>query len=64
MVGIYKGDKIENIGSFVIFLQSPAGWLCVIFVVFMTFFIPTIEEKIEKEKEKRYQLITKEVTKV
>ena len=64
MVGIYRGDKVENIGSFVIFLQSPAGWLCVIFVVFMTFFIPTLEEKIEKEKEKRYQLITKELTKV
>ena len=57
MVGIYRGDKIENIGSFVVFLQSPAGWLCVIFVVFMTFFVPFVDNLIDIEKDKRYKLL-------
>ena len=58
MVGIYTGDKVEHIGSFVVFLQSPPGWLCVIFVVFMIFFVPFVEKLIQIEKDKRYRLIT------
>ena len=62
MVGIYTGDKVENVGSFVVFLQSPAGWLCIIFVIFMTFFIPLVDDKIQEEKDKRYRLITGDFT--
>ena len=28
MQGIYEGDRIPYVGSFLLFLQSPAGWLC------------------------------------
>ena len=60
LVGIYRGEKVENIGSFVIFLQSPAGWLCIVFVIFMTFFIPFVDEKLKDEEEKRYKLIVRD----
>ena len=59
LVGIYRGEKVENVGSFVIFLQSPAGWLCIVFVIFMTFFIPFVEEKLKDEEDKRYKLIVR-----
>ena len=58
MMGIYTGDKIPNVGSFVCFLQSPSGWMCVIFVVFMTFFIPAVEDKIQRDEDERYKLIS------
>ena len=60
MRGIYKGDRIQFVGSFIVFLQSPSGWLCIIFIVFMTFFVPYVDKKIQIEKDKRYKLITGE----
>lgn len=62
MVGVYNGDKVENVGSFILFLQSPAGWVCVIFIIVMSFVIPYIENKIEEEKELRYRIIAMETT--
>ncbi len=50
---IYKGERIPFVGSFVSFLQSPAGWLCLILVVFSTFGMPLLERKLEKEKKLR-----------
>lgn len=46
---IYKGKRIPFIGSFVSFLQSPAGWLCLLLVVFATFGMPVLEKKLERE---------------
>ena len=48
MQGIYNGVRIPFVGSFVIFLQSPAGWLCVILVLFSMIAIPLFEKKIKK----------------
>ncbi len=53
MQGIYKGDRVPFIGSFVLFLQSPAGWLCVLLVIFSMIATPIMEKKIKEATGKR-----------
>ncbi len=53
MQGIYKGVRIPFIGSFVLFLQSPAGWLCVLLVIFAMVATPITEKKLKEATEKR-----------
>ena len=53
MQGIYKGTRIRFVGSFVLFLQSPAGWLCVLLVVFSMIATIFVEKKIKEETDKR-----------
>ncbi len=50
MRGIYRGERIPYIGTFVSFIQSPAGYLCMLIVIFATFAVPFAEKKIEKKK--------------
>ena len=47
MQGIYTGDKIPYVGSVVLFLQSPAGWLCILLVLYAMIATPIIDMKIE-----------------
>jgi hypothetical protein len=44
MKGIYRGDRIPFIGSFVVFMQSTAGVLCVMLVVFAAIVMPFLEK--------------------
>ena len=53
MKAIYRGDKIPFVGSFVLFMQSPAGWLCSILVVLAMIVTPAIEHKFKTAKEER-----------
>lgn len=53
MKGIYKGKRIPYVGSFISFMQSPAGWLCILLIVIAFVATPIMEKKIEKEREKR-----------
>jgi len=53
MQGIYKGNRIPFIGSFVLFLQSPSGWLCVLLVIFSMIVTPIVEKKIKAATGKR-----------
>ena len=57
MKAIYKGEKIPFVGSFVLFMQSPAGWLCMLLVVFAMVATPLLERKFGKEKALRLQAI-------
>ena len=57
MVGIYEGDRIPFIGSFVMFLQSYAGFLCVVLIIFAMIAIPIVEKLIEREKLLRLRLL-------
>ncbi|MBR2339167.1 MAG: hypothetical protein IKA63_06840 [Clostridia bacterium] len=57
MRGIYRGERIPFVGSFILFMQSPAGWLCVLLIAFATFATPMAEKKLRAEKEKRLPLI-------
>ncbi len=55
--GIYRGDKIPAVGSFMFFLQSPAGWLCFALVVFATACMPFLNKKLINEKLLRLKAI-------
>lgn len=48
MRGVYNGKKIAFVGSAVLFLQSPAGWMCIIMCVFVAIALPFVDKKIEK----------------
>ena len=53
----YTGEKINFVGSFVLFLQSPAGWLCVALTIFTIFATPLVEGKLKKERKNRHEKI-------
>ncbi len=50
MKGIYRGERIPFIGSFVMFMRSPAGYLCILLVLFVLIALPIAEKKILKAK--------------
>lgn len=49
MQGIYKGERVAFVGSFILFMQSPAGWLCIILILFAIIVTPVLERKLENE---------------
>ena len=53
MKAIYTGDRIPFVGSFILFMQSPIGWLCILFALVAIIVTPIIETRIEKGKERR-----------
>lgn len=62
MRAIYRGNKIPFIGSFVMFMQSPAGWLCIFLIVTAIIATPILERKLQKEKDARLALYQQEVS--
>lgn len=57
MRGIYSGKRLPFIGSFVMFMQSPAGWICILLVLFAIVATPIVEKKIEQAKQARIALL-------
>jgi hypothetical protein len=57
MKGIYRGERIPMVGSFIVFMQSPAGILCMLLVIFGFIIMPIIEKKIERERNIRLMAI-------
>ena len=57
MKGIYKNERIPFIGSFVMFMQSPAGYLCMIFVAFSIIAVPICERKLKNAYIKRLSIM-------
>ena len=57
MKGIYKGERIPFVGSFIMFMQSPAGWLCIICVIFAMVLTPILEKKLDKAIKARRSII-------
>lgn len=57
MKGIYKNEKIPFIGSFVMFMQSPAGYLCMIFVAVSIIAVPICERKLKKAYKERLSIM-------
>ena len=53
MKAIYKGERIPYAGTFVAFLQSPAGYMCLILVLLGVVLIPIMEKKLQKEQTAR-----------
>ena len=59
MKAIYRGEHVPFIGSFVIFLQSPAGYLCLLLVLVEMIASPIITKQIEKAEAVRLALLKK-----
>ena len=57
MKAICRGQRIPFIGSFITFMQSPAGYMCIILLVFGMAMMPVIDGKIEKAKKQRLILL-------
>ena len=53
---IYKNQNVPFVGSFISFMQSPAGWLCVLLVISANIATPILEKKLNKEKQLRLAL--------
>ncbi len=54
---IWRGARIPFVGSFISFLQSPAGWLCLFFVLIAVIGMPIAEKKLDEEKKARLREI-------
>ena len=50
MRSIYQGERVRFIGSFVLFLQSPVGYLCILLIAATTIAIPMMERSLEDER--------------
>ncbi len=57
MVAIYEGKRVPFVGSFITFMQSPAGYMCVLLVLLGVITIPLMEGKLISEKVKRLRLL-------
>lgn len=53
MRAIYRGERIPFIGNFIMFLQAPAGWLCILLILFAQITTPIVEKKVQREIEER-----------
>lgn len=53
MRAIYRGKHIKFVGSFFAFMQSPAGYLCILLVLFAVFATPVAEKKLLRAKMER-----------
>lgn len=62
MRGIYQGERVPFVGSFVMFMQSPAGWLCILLVLFAIITTPIVEKKVEREKRARLKSMRQQLT--
>ena len=59
MKAIYRGERVPFIGSLVIFLQSPAGYVCLFLVIAEMISSPIIAKKIEEAEKVRLALMLK-----
>ena len=57
MRGIYKGERVPFVGSFIIFMQSPAGYLCILLVLIGIVLIPIVEKTFAKAEKKRLESV-------
>ena len=53
MRGIWTGYRVPFVGSFIMFLQSPAGWLCILLILVAMIATPIAEKKFRMAKEER-----------
>lgn len=57
MRAIYRGERIPFVGSFILFMQSPAGYLCILLVVVAIIATPILDGKLSRERSRRYEEI-------
>ncbi|MBR2022919.1 MAG: hypothetical protein IJ996_00185 [Clostridia bacterium] len=59
MRAIYRGQRVPFVGSLVSFMQSPAGWICVLLIIVATVVSPILDDKLEKARKQRYAQLLK-----
>lgn len=57
MKSIYRGERIPNVGSFVFFMQSPAGLICFALVILVLATMPFVDRKFTKEQNARIKIL-------
>lgn len=57
MRGVYRGKHVKFVGSFFAFMQSPAGYLCILLIIFAVVATPIAEKKLLKAKKERLMQI-------
>lgn len=53
MKGIYTGTRVPLVGSFIMFMQSPSGYLCILLMIFAIVAVPVAENNIKKRTNAR-----------
>ena len=56
MKAIYRGDRIPFIGSFILFMQSAAGWLCTLLIIFTIIATPILDKKLTSARKARLDI--------
>ncbi len=57
MRSIYKGERVPNVGSFIFFMQSPAGILCIFLLIFVLIVTPIIDKLFMKKEYERVEIM-------
>ena len=57
IIGKYSGKKLEGIGMFIMFLQSYAGIITILSLIYCMFMIESITNKINKVQENRARIL-------
>lgn len=58
MKAIYSGERIPFVGSFILFMQSPAGYLCILLVIVAIIATPCLNRRLASERDSRFALIS------
>ena len=53
--GIYRGERTPFIGSFILFMQSPAGIICLMLAIAAMVIMPIVDDKIDEARSHRYR---------
>lgn len=62
MKSIYRGERIPNVGSFVYFMQSPAGIICLILIVVSMLLMPIADKFIRNAEYDRVVILVENGT--
>ncbi len=57
MKSIYRGERMPNVGSFVYFMQSPAGIICLILIIASMILMPIADRIVLKHEYERVVLL-------
>lgn len=57
MRAVYRGFRVPFIGSFVMFMQSPAGWLCMILIIVAMIAAPMLDKMMDKARKERLAIL-------
>ncbi len=57
MKSIYRDERMPNIGSLVFFMQSPAGILCILLLIFTLIAMPIVDNLFMKKEYERVKIM-------